>query len=333
MKKITLFLFMFSLLAFSGLEAQITTFPYTEDFESGDGGWVADNTGNGTWALGTPAGTIINSAASGDNSWVTNLTGTYNVNEDSWVTSPIFDFSSLSAPSIELSIWYDAEFSYDGAVLQSSIDGGVTWVNVGANGDSNNWFNDGTINGDPGDQQEGWSGTGTAGTNAWVTARHTLTDLAGETSVIFRIAFGSDGSVVDDGFGFDDINIFEVTCSEPNTLTASNVNSSGAELSWTESGSSSDWNIEVVTSGTPPTGTPSESNVSNPYTASGLSAVTSYDFYVQSNCGGESSSWVGPYTFTTTCDVYTPDYLEQFDTIIPDCWDEADSGDATTGPG
>jgi len=65
MKKITLFLFMFSLLAFSGLEAQITTFPYTEDFESGDGGWVADNTGNGTWALGTPAGTIINSAASG----------------------------------------------------------------------------------------------------------------------------------------------------------------------------------------------------------------------------------------------------------------------------
>ncbi|MDG4716183.1 fibronectin type III domain-containing protein, partial [Winogradskyella marincola] len=333
MKKITLFLFMFSLLAFSGLEAQITTFPYTEDFESGDGGWVADNTGNGTWALGTPAGAIINSAASGDNSWVTNLTGTYNVNEDSWVTSPVFDFSSLSAPSIELSIWYDAEFSWDGAVLQSSIDGGTTWVNVGANGDSNNWFNDGTIGGNPGGQQEGWSGTGAGGTNAWVTARHALTGLAGETSVIFRIAFGSDGSVVDDGFGFDDINIFEVTCPEPTALTASNINSSDAVLSWTESGSSNDWNIEVVTSGTPPTGTPSESNVSNPYTVSGLSAVTSYDFYVQSNCGSGSSSWVGPFTFTTTCDVYTPDYLEQFDTIIPDCWDEADSGDATTGPG
>ena len=93
------------------------------------------------------------------------------------------------------------------------------------------------------------------------------------------------------------------------------------------------WNIEIVTSGTPPTGTPTHTGVTNPYTVSGLTAVTSYDYYVQADCGSEFSGWTGPFTFETLCDIYVPDYLEQFDTIIPDCWDEADSGDATTGPG
>ena len=76
MKKITLFLFLLVFAFSSHLNAQITSYPYSEDFESGDGGWVADNTTNGTWALGTPTGAIINSAASGSNAWVTNLSGT-----------------------------------------------------------------------------------------------------------------------------------------------------------------------------------------------------------------------------------------------------------------
>ncbi|MDY2586132.1 fibronectin type III domain-containing protein [Winogradskyella aquimaris] len=558
MRKITLFLFLLSFVAISSVKAQIASFPYTEDFESGDGGWVANNTTNGTWALGTPAGAIINSAASGTNAWVTNLTGNYNSNEDSWVTSPVFDFSSLTAPSIELSIWYDIEFSWDGAVLQSSIDGGTTWVNVGAFGDPNNWYTDNTINGAPGGQQEGWSGTGAAGTNDWVTARHPLTGLGGQANVIFRVAFGSDGSVTDEGFAFDDINIFEVTCPEPTDITfanvtettadvswtpggtetlwnlewgvagftpgtgtlesgltttsfsftslttgtsydvylvadcggsstsslvgpvtfnttvpggscaaafpmtvetdcdtatpttfdfsiaedidaagenpscdgfgnwgywvsftappvgsvvfniggagdnigvevldacggtslvcinntldsgdssdiiggltpgntyvaviwrdaqsgtadvcieegptctfptnlaATNFTTDGAELSWTENGTATIWNIEVVPSGDAPTGIPTVTGVTNPYTITGLMASTDYDFYVQADCGGgDTSDFSAPFTFTTACDVFTPDYLEQFDTIIPVCWDEADSGDATTGP-
>ena len=558
MKKITLFLFVLLCFTITNIEAQITSYPYTEDFESGDGGWVADNNSNGSWALGSPAGAIINSAASGSNAWVTNLTGNYNSNEDSSVTSPVFDLSSLSSPSIEMSIWYDIEFSWDGAVLQSSIDSGASWQNVGAAGDPNNWYTDNTINGNPGGQQEGWSGTGTAGTNAWVTARHALDGLAGEANVIFRIAFGSDGSVTDEGFGFDDVSIFEVSCPEPTALTvdnitqttadvswnsggtetlwnlewgvsgftpgtgtlesgltvtsfnltglvegtvydvyvvadcggslssavgpftfntpapggtcnvaipmtvetdcsvatpttfdfsisedidaagenpscdgfgnfgywvsftaptvgsvvfnfgtgadnigleildtcggtslgcfnnifddgdssdiisgltpgntyvallwrdtqagsadiciqegptctfptnlgASNVTIDGADLSWTENGSATVWNVEVVPTGDTPTGTPTATGVSNPYTVTGLMSNTDYDFYVQADCSGsDTSNFSGPFTFTTACDVFTPDYIEQFDTIIPNCWDEADSGDSVSGPG
>ncbi|MBO6682308.1 MAG: hypothetical protein JJ923_09580, partial [Psychroserpens sp.] len=203
MKKILLsfsFLFVFSIWF---VDAQITSYPYLEDFESGDGGWVADNTNNGSWALGAPAGGVINSADSGANAWVTNLTGNYANNEGGFVVSPVFDLTSLAAPSIEMSVWWNSEFSWDGMVLQSSIDSGTSWQNVGAFGDPNNWYNDNTIAGNPGGQPEGWSGRGGTGSGGWVIARHALTGLGGQANVIFRVAFGSDGSVTDEGVAFD----------------------------------------------------------------------------------------------------------------------------------
>lgn len=184
----------------------VSTYPYFEDFESGTGGWrVVDDNGVSTWELATPAGTVINSAFSGVNSWVTNATGTYSPDDNSAVVGPCFDFSTLVLPTIELAIWYDAEFSWDGAVLQSSTDSGATWINVGGLGDPNNWYTDGTLLGNPGGQQIGWSGTGTSGSGGWLIAENSLASLAGEPDVQLRVAFGSDGSVVDDGFAFDNI--------------------------------------------------------------------------------------------------------------------------------
>src|SRR6186713_2769954 len=142
---------------FGGARAQtcsttISTYPYVENFDGATApGWTSGGT-NSSWALGTPAKSVINSAASGTKSWVTGLSGQYNLSENSYVESPCFNMSTLVQPVVELKIWWNSEFSWDGAVLQSSIDGGVTWVNVGAKGDPNNWYNDNSINGRPGDQ-------------------------------------------------------------------------------------------------------------------------------------------------------------------------------------
>ncbi|WP_165569186.1 MULTISPECIES: T9SS type B sorting domain-containing protein [Mesoflavibacter] len=301
MKKTTLLMCLIAL--FTGYQAlsQITSYPYSEDFESGDGGWTADNTNSGTWALGTPASAVINSAASGANSWVTNLTGNYNNGESSFVNSPIFDLTSLTNPSIEFSVWWESEFSWDGTVLQSSIDGGATWQNVGAVGDPNNWYTDGTINGNPGGQQEGWTGRNGSGSNGWVTARHALVGLAGQSSVQFRIAFGSDGSVQDEGFAFDDVSIFDVTCPEPLNLTATTTGDSTADIFWSLGGSESDWQIWVQPAGTGlPTTDGTVTSNNNPYPASGLTPSTAYEVYVRANCNANGySNWVGPVNFTT----------------------------------
>ena len=190
----------------------VSSYPYGEDFESGDGGWVVEGQST-TWELATPANVVINSAASGVNSWVTNATGFYNNNEDGYVISPCFDFTNLQSPKIEMAVWWESEFSWDGAVLQSTVNNGATWVNVGAFGDPDNWYTDNTINGAPGGSQQGWTGRNgagpTGGSNGWVIAKHGLDSLAGEPDVRLRVAFGSDGSVPDEGFAFDDIFIFD----------------------------------------------------------------------------------------------------------------------------
>jgi hypothetical protein len=191
----------------------ITTYPYIQDFENGDGGWKASGT-NSTWALGTPAKNTIKGAASGANAWVTHLTGQYSANENSQVLGPCFNFSSLVDPAIELKIWWNCEADFDGAVLQSSIDNGTTWQTVGALGEPNNWYNDGSLDGRVGGQNLGWAGRANItsnGSNGWVLAKNYLKGLGGQSNVKLRIAFGSDAPVVEDGFAFDDIVIREAS--------------------------------------------------------------------------------------------------------------------------
>ncbi len=65
-------------------------------------------------------------------------------------------------------------------------------------GTGTNWYNDGGNN--------GWDGTSGAA-NAWRTASHPMTGVAGRRSVRIRFVFSTDGSGVRDGFGVDDIAI------------------------------------------------------------------------------------------------------------------------------
>ena len=188
---------------------RITSFPYHEDFEAGQGGWFPVGT-NSTWAYGTPAKTVIQGASSGTKAWTTGgLTGDYVNNEASQLEGPCFDLTALGAPWFGTDIWWNAEWSWDGAVLQASVDGGVTWTRVGAYGDPYNWYNDNTIDANPGGQNNGWTGrlaTGD-GSGGYVRAVHSLSNWSADSEVILRIAFGTDGSVIDDGIAFDDITI------------------------------------------------------------------------------------------------------------------------------
>ncbi len=185
----------------------IDSFPYTQDFE-GSQYWVSGGT-NSSWQLGTPAGPVINSAASGSNAWVTNLTGDYNANEYSYVESPCFDFSNLHNPLVQFKYWVEAEsgtWSYDGALLEYSVDSGATWNIIGNVGDWMNWYNKSNISALSSD---GWSGYNGNGTNGWIEARHLLNNLAGQPHVKFRFVFASDYAAQYDGFAFDDFTIRE----------------------------------------------------------------------------------------------------------------------------
>lgn len=213
---------------FTGAIAQcvspVSSFPFNEDFELTNGGWTTG--GNASdWAWGTPAKSVISAAGQGNKCWVVgNLTGnTYNPNELSWLKSPCFNISSLANPRVSFLVFWDSEFSFDGALLEYSTDGGNTWAVLGnqnsnANCLGNNWYNHPSVR-YLNNYKPGWSGSvsnacgSSAGSAGWLQASHSLTSVAGSTSIIFRFLFGA-GSVCNDFNGFA-IDRFRVEESPP----------------------------------------------------------------------------------------------------------------------
>ncbi|WDO12239.1 GEVED domain-containing protein [Flavobacterium sp. WW92] len=88
------------------------------------------------------------------------------------------------------------------------------------------------------------------------------------------------------------------TCMPLTELGAGNVTFTTAQFSWLGEGTVFD--VEYGPAGfTPGTGTMA-SSVGNPYDVSGLTADTSYQYYVRRDCGaGDKSPWAGPFRFYT----------------------------------
>lgn len=236
----------------------INSYPYSEDFEMGPGGWVSGGLNN-DWARGKPTKPAINTAGSGVNCWITGglSTSFYNYGERSWVQSPCFDFTNLNHPEISMLIYLESEYRYDGSNLQYSVNGGTSWTNVGAVNEpadcfTANWYNFANITNMTtlATFKNGWSGNhlptvgncqGGNGSGGWVLAKHCLPNLARVPQVIFRITFGAGTTCNDfDGFAFDLVKIqdaplpiadFNYICSTGNTLSFTDATTNCPE-SW-----------------------------------------------------------------------------------------------------
>ncbi len=92
------------------------------------------------------------------------------------------------------------------------------------------------------------------------------------------------------------------SCPAPATSSMTAVaTASGATLGWTQGCLETAWEVVVQA---PATGVPTVSGTptTNPYVATGLTALTPYEFYVRAVCDaglGVYSSWSGPFAFTT----------------------------------
>jgi len=206
---------------------------YFEQFEGGRGGWEPDYELRNTWAFGTPNRDVIKTASSGTGAWYTGFNKLNQESESSSVISPCFDFTDIERPMIKLQLWKRFDTNRDGAALQYKIGDVGNWEYVGTLDDGINWYNSTLIKGRPGGDQVGWTSKGTPETK-WAEASHKLEELKGKRNVKFRIAYGSDGSSVDnDGIAFDDIWVGERTryvLLEHFTNTSSTASSEATEL-------------------------------------------------------------------------------------------------------
>ncbi|WP_243472988.1 choice-of-anchor J domain-containing protein [Winogradskyella sp. MH6] len=157
-------------------------------------------------------------------------------------------------------------------------------------------------------------------TNSSYEEKSIFIEATGTVYIAFRVPpeFTGGWSIL----SLDDVSITDApACPNPSELTVDTIFSDSAELSWTQGFEETDWNIAVqlAGSGIPTTG---EAVLASNFTASDLLANTEYEFYVQANCGTETSDWVGPVTFTTLCESFTSPFTETFnyDSTTEECW-------------
>jgi len=200
------------------------TLPYTQNFETNYGYYLTGGT-NSTWEYGTPDGFLIDNAASGTKAWVTNLDGDYAHNELSYLESPCFNFGGTDSIIFEFKCKGLSEDQTDGLTILYSFDEGETWDPLPNDQDYYwNWYNEENIStlGMPGiDSTQG----------KWLTYRQLLPDeFSNQSLVKFRFMFASNEISSNEGFGVDDIKIYEA----PNDVGVRSLNYPYDDCEWND---------------------------------------------------------------------------------------------------
>lgn len=277
------------------------TAPYTEDFENSGAipnCWTNDIGDDFDWSFAqntpTPTTGPDNDHTTGSGFFAfTESSNPNNPNMQTDLLSPWIDISGLSAPAA--SFWYHM-FGTDMGTLHVDITDGSSWTN-------DIW----TLSGEQGDE--------------WYDTYIDISSFSDSVQIRFR---GVTGTGFYSDIAIDDFSIDEMpTCPHPSNLISTLAQGTMVTISWTEIGSAINWNVQYGPTGFPfGTGT-IVSTSNNPYTQTGLNPSTAYDFYVQSDCGGgDTSTWIGPLTITTSCAIATAPYTEDFENagVIPSCW-------------
>ncbi|MEM8893404.1 MAG: leucine-rich repeat domain-containing protein, partial [Bacteroidota bacterium] len=193
-------------------------FTYVEDFEANDGSWTISSDISPSWSHGFSGGKIPSS----DGIWATNRSGEFNPLENSFIQSPVIDLSGTTDPTISLNLFLDMSaqantgdsgeelFLRDVAFLEYSLNG-IDWQLAGSGAESN-WYNynsteftfvDGPYTND------GW----TFQNSDWESFSLSLPEVAGQSTVSFRLNFVTDASALIDGFegiAIDDFFVYDL---------------------------------------------------------------------------------------------------------------------------
>src|SRR5690606_38977578 len=132
----------------------------------------------------------------------------------------------------------------------------------------------------------------------------TVTDPFGEE--VFAMSNGN-GSLQNSLLYSQVVNCTPPTCPKPIDVAIGEINMNNAEISWTEVGDATTWEVIVQPLGSGyPSGDEAEivQTTDNPYVYEGLDSGTQYEVYVRAICAEDDlSDWQGPVAFDTTiCD-------------------------------
>ena len=247
----------------------VTSFPYSEGFESGEMGcWTNENiVGGNSWSI----------SSSYYNSGTHSVYMSYTANTSSRLISPIFDLTSLTNPMLS---FYRRMHAYSGTVdtigLYYRTSASDQWVRFAG-------FDQVT---------DGFAMDSVALPNPSATYQFAI------------VGYAMDGW----GIYLDDILVYDasgsgpgpVTCDVPTNLTVTNITNNSAVATWTTGGTETAWNLQYKAAVSADWGTTIPCTQPT-YTFTDLAAGTQYMFRVQADCGaGSVSAWSDATSFTTT---------------------------------
>ncbi|MBN2778928.1 MAG: hypothetical protein JXR36_14920, partial [Bacteroidales bacterium] len=184
----------------------INTFPYQEDFNSDNGGWVSTTPIESRHFRHGELPYLNGSEGEGD-SWFVEVTE-HAGSQLFQVESPVFDLSGALNPMLIMDIKYQLSNYYTNFQVQYSTNGGSSWTQLGTNA-SPYWYQ-GSAN--------WWYNNYSSPVEEWTQVQHKLCDLAGESCVKFRIngqAYYGLSGVNDyrdrNYFAFDNFKIIDAT--------------------------------------------------------------------------------------------------------------------------
>src|SRR5690554_5179373 len=308
------------------------TLPYADDFSTNQFTFVNGGQTN-KWAYGTAAGNP------GSSIYISNDNGTTNAYTTN-ASSVTQAYRDISIPSDATS----AEFSFDWRATGEGETYKYDYLRV--------WMVPTSFSPTAGSQITAAADRIKVGSDlnlgsGWTTYQNTTLDLSTFAGQTMRLVFewrNDSSSGAQPPAAIDNISLEIPTCPAPLDLMVDAVTPTTADVSWTDQASTSAYDVKYGAPGFDPSteGTMVAGNATGA-TLTGLTANTSYQFYARAKCGvgigGSTSSWAGPMSFRTACDVITSlPYIENMDTYgtgsdaFPACWSRITYTSGTVWP-
>jgi hypothetical protein len=294
--------------------AEVSTFPYSEGFENTIGQWTQATNDNLDWTVdanGTPSSNTGPASAAQGTYYIyveASGNGTGYPNKQAILNSPCFDLSSATAANFDFKYHMYGATDMGSLTLEASTDNGVTWTTL-------------------------WTKTGNQG-NAWLTASINLSSYVGD---LVKLRFNRiTGGTWQADVAVDDVSLSTGGGSDtqaptaPTNLTASSTTQTSTSLSWTASTD----NVGVSGYDIFQDGSLIGSTTNTSYSVTGLTASTTYNFYVVAKDGaGNTSASSNTVSVTTTGNttgctngINTFPYSEGFENALG-AWTQATNDD------
>lgn len=280
------------------------TAPFSEDFEVYITPMCWQNTSNPHWYFTNPGNDVGddgdvsgNTISNGRLAHISASSLANNPDIPAQLTTPFIDVTNLTHPALSFFKISDNQ-GYTNVLFTLDFYDGAQW--------HENIYSSNT------------------NTNGWelVTIDLTAYTITGDVAARFNVHNQVINNQQFDDFAIDDVTFDEMNaCLPPANVIVDNNQMNQVDIMWDDlEANPTSWSIEYGPVGfTKGSGTTVTANT-NPYTLTGLTDSSEYQFYITTNCANGYGIWNGPYTFHTLCTEVAP-FWEPFTSIqLSDCW-------------